>query len=921
MLFPRGGNEGQAMTIRNLNFLFRPRSVAVVGATSRGGSVASAVMRNLLEGGFRGPVYPVHPTHRAVHGVHVYRDLARLPQTPDLVVVCTPAEEVPSVIDEVAGRGTKAAVVVASGLAGVREPDGRTLQQRMLDAARRHLVRILGPNSLGIAVPGIGLNATFASAAAPAGNLALVSQSGVLTSAILEHAGARSVGFSAVVSLGDGADVDAADAIDFLGTDLGTRAIVLYLESAGTARKFLSAARAAARNKPLVVLKGGRTEEGARAAALHTGAPMGDDAVFDAALRRCGAVRAESIEDMLLAVQSVTRIKPGRSDRVAIMTNGGGPGVIATDALVVGGGELASLSATTVDKLDELLPPWWSRSNPMDVSGDAPPARYAAALDALLGDVEVDAILFLHGPTAVTAPKAVAEACAPVIRGGGKNVFACWMGSAATAAAARIFSAAGVPIFDTPEAAARALLATRRYRTSQALLLEAPPSLPREFPHDDAAVRALIGEALRSGRDRLDEPAAMRLLAAYGIPVADSFVAPGVDEAIRHAQQLGFPVALKVISPDIVHRAEVGGVMLNLESADEVRRAAADIEKRLHSLRPGARLEGFLVQRMIRPRGSVALRSGGHELRVCVRQDPVFGPVVVFGPGGRGADQTADWAIGLPPLNMALAHEVIARTRVYRVLAAPAETGGVDVAALQRILMEVAQLVVDHAEISEIVIDPLVANEHTVVAFRARIGLSATSASAHERLAIRPYPKELEERIDAGDREVILRPIRPEDAPAYARFLSQTDHRDLRHRFFGETRTLTPATLARFTQIDYDREMSFVAATLTGVAGQEILAELRLVTEPENQYAEVAILVRSDAQRKGLGRALLRKAVDYGRRRGTKELIGFVMPANRPMLALAESTGIETHRASEDGTIVLRWDLRPERSVPAAQLF
>lgn len=909
------------MTIRNLHYLFRPRSVAVVGASDRAGSVGSAVMRNLLDGGFPGPIYPVHRTRESVHGVHAYCDLYRLPQTPDLAVICTPADQVPEVISHAGARGTRAAVVLAQGIRTAVDSRGRALEQQMLDAARRHLLRILGPNSLGICIPGIGLNASFASTRPRTGDLALVSQSGVLTSAIVEHAATGSVGFSAVVSLGDGADVDVADVLDYLSTDADTRAILLYLESAGCARKFLSAARAAARAGPLIVLKGGRTEEGARAASLHVGAPLGDDLAFDAALRRAGALRVASVDQMLRAAETIARLEPTRIDRVAIMTNGGGPGVLATDALIGGGGRLSSLSVDTVDSLDALLPASWSRSNPVDVSGDAPAARYAAALGALLADAEVDAVVFLYGPTAVTPPEAIADACAPIVAGSGKNVVVTWMGGAGTAAAARIFSTAGVPTFQTPEAAVDALLVGARYHAAQALLSETPPSSSEDSVFDAAAVRELIRGALQAGRNELDMPAAMRLLAAYGVPAVDACVAADAEEAVRMAGQIGFPVALKVLSRDIAHRSEVSGVILDLENGGEVRQAAAQIEGRVRRLRPGARLDGFLVQRMIRARGAMGLRHGMHELRVVARVDPVFGPVVVFGRGGRTAGQAADEAAGLPPLNSTLARDVIARTAVHRILAAPAQAGGVDIAALARVLTAVAQLIADHAEVEEIVIDPLHASGHGIVALNARVRIRATSSSAEKRLAICPYPTELEEAVQIDGRQAVLRPIRPGDAEAYARFFAAIEPRDLHLRFFGAARTLSAATLARATQIDYDREMSFVVATPSGVTPAEIFAELRLVSEPLNQYAELAVLVRNDVQRKGLGRILLRKAAEYAGRRGVRELVGFVMPDNHRMLALARAAGMETHQAREDSTAILRQDLDPKRATPRVELF
>ena len=895
------------MSIRNLDAMFRPRAVAVVGASDRPHSVGRMVMRNLLEGGYRGTIIPVNASHDLVGGLAAVRSVKELPAAPDLAVICTPAPTVPGIIADLGALGTKAAVVLTAGLTRGHVEDGRTLQQAMLDAARPHLLRILGPNCVGLLVPGIGLNASFAHTSALAGNIALVSQSGALTTALLDWAKSHHIGFSHFISLGDGADVDFGDALDWLATDPQTRSILLYIESISHARKFMSAARAASRNKPVIVVKAGRVPEGAKAAASHTGALAGADEVYDAALRRAGMLRVETTLELFNAVETLARQKPLHGDRLTIMTNGGGPGVMATDAYVRLGGKLAPLSADVRQKLDRVLPGVWSGSNPVDIIGDAPVERYVETLNILIEDPDADAILLIHAPTAIVPSTDIAQAIAPIAAASPKNVFTCWVGGDSVQPSRDLFVAAGVPTFDTPEQAARAFMHVVSYRRNRELLLEMPPSAPVELRPDRAAAQRLVNDVLAEGRDMLTEPEAKALLAAYGVPVVSTYIAKDPAEAAQRATEIGFPVAIKLVSPTITHKSDVGGVALNLSSAEEVRMAAEGMSQRIAKLRPGAEITGYSVQPMIR-------RPGAHELIVGAVVDPIFGPVVLFGQGGTAVEVIADRAVGLPPLNMKLARELVTSTRVSRLLQGYRDRPAADQTAIQLALMSVAQLIADMPEIVELDVNPLLADENGVLALDARVKVKPAKTTGAERLAIRPYPVELEERQYVVGRDVAIRPIRPEDEPAFKRFLAEIEPEDIQFRFFHALREMPRSELARFTQIDYDREMAFIATEM-GVA-DSILGEVRVVIDPSNEQAEFAVMVRSDLKRHGLGHLLMTKIIDYCRAHGTRQVYGLVLSANRQMLDLAAHLGFRSQFTGERGVVEVRLDLAPP--APAA---
>jgi acetyltransferase len=892
------------MSSRNLEHLFNPRSVALIGASDRPHTVGATMMRNLLRGGFRGPIWPVNLRHATVAGREAYRTVESLPAAPDLAVICTPAASVPGLIAALGARGTRAAIVISAGL---EQPaaGGGTLAGAMLQAAKPYQLRILGPNCIGVLVPRIGLDASFAHVGASAGNLAFVAQSGALTTALLDWARGRQVGFSHFVSLGNAADIDFGDLLDYLGRDPATRAILLYIESISSARKFMSAARATARAKPVIVVKSGRTAASARAAQSHSGALAGSDAVYDAAFLRSGILRVDTLRELFDAAEILARWRSYAGPRLAIVTNGGGPAVLATDALLRHGGELAELAAESVHRLDQVVPAAPGRANPLDIGGDARPERYLAALDVVLEDPGVDALLLMHAPTAVASVAEIAAACAPTLAASPRPALACWLGATMnTGRSAPDVSA--VPSYSTPEEAVGAFQHVVRYHQSQALLLEAPAITPEPGRPDIQVARAIIAQALGEGRATLSEPESKAILAAYGIPVVETRVARELRHLGPAARDIGYPVALKILSPDITHKSDVGGVALNIESAEELDRAAAAMLVRCRASSPAARIEGFTVQKMIR-------RGGAHELLAGIALDPTFGPTIVFGQGGTAVELIADRALALPPLNARLARELIARTRIHRLLLGYRDCPPADLRALERALVSLSQLAADVPEVVELDINPLLADRNGVIALDARVRVERTALQGSERFAIRPYPAELEETAQLDGRVIRVRPIRPEDFAQHKRFLSQCSPEDLHARFLSTFRELPDAEIARLTQIDYDREMAFIAEAAQGTEGTETLAAARVSMDPDNLEAEFAILVRSDFKRHGLGSLLLAKLVRYCRDRGTARMTSNVLSGNARMLGLGAALGF-TARLAERGIMEMTLDLQSRQT-------
>ena len=803
------------MSLRHLSGLFRPTSIAVIGASNREGSVGQVVMRNLLDGRFSGPVMPLNPHAHAVAGVLAYASIAALPETPDLAVICAPAAAIPDLVDQLGRRGTRAAVVISGGLRRVAEDAGETWEARMLAAARPHGLRILGGTSLGLLIPKLGLNASVAPVRALPGRLAFVSQSGAVSAGVLDWALTRGIGFSHFVALGDAADVGFDDLLDYLAADSGTAAILLYLETITERRDFMAAARAAARNKQVLAVKAGLNGGEDRCApslVAHIATP---DAVFDGALRRAGILRVTSIDELFAAVETLARARPVRGDGVAVLATGGGTATLATDELVRGGGRLARLAPETQARLG---------TNPVDLGADAAGRRYAEALKLLDRDKGVDAVLVMHAPNALTSSTDAARAVIEATRQISCSVFTCWIGGQAVTEARHAFAAAGMATYDTPRDAVGAFLHMVEHRRVLDMLMETPPTTAADLAHRSDAARDLVREALAEGRTVLTGPEAKALLATYGL-CGDSAATP------RH----------------------------------------------------------------------------GRPLLVGVVGDALFGPVVVFGEGGRAVEMGRDHAVGLPPLNMPLARELVLRSGVDR---GSRVTDAACWHAVCRALCRVSQMVVDLPELAELEINPLLADESGVTVLAARVVLApVVPGSAERRLAIRPYPQELEEWACLRDgSRALIRPIRPEDEQAHRDLKDSMSAEDLRMRFFGSTGPATHAELARYTQIDYEREMAFIAA-VDGPDGQvRELGAVRLICDPDLQCGEFGINVRSDSKRLGLGRVLMDKVIRYAAGRGLARISGRVLAENTVMLGLCRRLGftVELGEGEDVAEVVLR---------------
>jgi acetyltransferase len=886
------------VTIRHLQHFFSPKSVALIGASSRPHSVGATVLANLRQA-FHGDVFAVNPRHRHLLDRPCFSSLSALPVTPDLAVICTPPATVPSLIAELGSKGCKAAIVITGGLGSAVTSGVPSISRSMLDAARPHDLRIIGPNCLGILVPSIGLNASFAHTDGLPGRLAFVSQSGAVATAVLDWSKARGIGFSTFVTVGDSADVDLGDLLDYLASDSNTSAILLYIESIKHSRKFMSAARAAARGKPVIAVKSGRAEEASRAVASHTGALAGSDDVVDCALRRAGVLRVETLQDLFDAAETLARAKPLSEDTLAIVTNGGGAGVLATDALIRGGAALSPLSDGTLGALDKILPANWSRGNPIDIIGDAPAQRYVQAVAALAEERSIGAILLMHAPTAIVASDEIARACLPEIHANPRTVLTCWLGETAVRDARQLFARETIPGYATPEEAVRAFLQLRDFRRNQELLMQTPEPMPADKTDVDG-VREIIAKVLREGRSVLSEVEAKRVLSAYGIPVVSTQVAADTDAAVVCAHDLGFPVVLKILSPDITHKSDIGGVALHLANEEQVRYAAQRMLLNVTSRQPKARIEGFTVQKMIEREHAEA---PAHELILGCMSDPTFGPVIMFGQGGTAVEVLRDRAFALPPLNTVLAQDLIARTRVAKLLSGYRGRPAIDASALIDVLLKLSQLICDHAEIAELDINPLIADENGVIALDARLRVASVETLALPRLAILPYPAHLAEEATLAGQRVVLRPIRAEDEAMHRAFLERLAPEDVHLRFFYTIRSWTHHQLARFTQIDYDREMAFVMVTRDGP--EEILGVVRAISNPDNTRAEFAIVVRSDRKGRGLGYRLMRKLIDYQRAKGTGELVGEVLATNGPMLKLGQELGFAVQPRVQPGVVEL----------------
>ena len=900
------------MTVRNLEAMFHPGTVALIGASRRPNSVGSVLAVNLSSSGFGGRIFAVNPKYGDVAGVPCFADIDSLPEVPDLAVIATPADTVPALLDRLGRIGTRAAIVISAGNGHGNDNETSRWRQVLREKSKPSLLRILGPNCLGAMVPGHCLNASFGQLAPLTGNLAFVAQSGAVVTSVLDWATSREIGFSYLVSLGDMADVDFGDMLDYLAADAATRAILLYVESISNTRKFMSAARAAARIKPVIVVKSGRFAESARAAASHTGALAGEDAVYDAAFRRAGLLRVMDMEALFTAVETLSLARKLGGRRLAILTNGGGMGVLATDTLMEKQGQLATLSAKTRERLDALLPAAWSRTNPVDIIGDADGERYGKAMGVLLADKEIDAVFVMHCPTAVVS---CSEAAAAVVDAVAKTagsyrrpmVLTGWLGDGSAREARKLFRRNRIPTYSTPEYGVRGFMQMVRYQESQEMLLETVPAVSRRFVPDRVTARKIIDTAIVEGRAELTYEEAMALLTAYGIEVVPTCFAASPEEAAAVAATMGCPVAVKIVASGISHKSEVGGVALNLASPPSVREAAEKMARDTADGFPGTTVHGFALQPMV-------VRPHGRELIVGAFEDDQFGPVLLVGHGGTAVEVIRDKAVGLPPLNMNLAREMIGRTRVSRLLAGYRNVPPADMEAVALTLVKVSQLVCEMAEIKELDINPLLVDEHGVVGLDARLRIAPAQGEATSRLAIRPYPRELEESLTLPDgTELLLRPIRPEDEDGFQHIVASLPPEDIRMRFLHPMRSLPHELAARLTQIDYDREMALVLEG-TGAKENFLYGGVRLIADPDNERAEFAILLRREMTGSGLGPLMMRRIIDYACSRDIGSIYGEVLSDNLPMLRLASVFGFTVKPLPDDpGLRLVELRLRPAR--------
>jgi acetyltransferase len=880
------------MSTYRLKNLLSPLSVALVGASTRRTSVGRAILGNIQKAKFKGKFGLVNTHYAEIDGVATVGSLSLLPFAPELVVITAPPPAIPGLVEEAGKLGAAGALIITSGLG--RGPG--SLAEAAEQAAHRHGMRLIGPNCLGIIMPGANLNASFSAHMPCAGNLALISQSGAIATGMVDWAAQRGVGFSGIVSIGDQLDVDLADLLDYFAMDGKTRAILLYVEAIKDAHKFMSAARAAARIKPVVVVKSGRMAQGAKAAATHTGALAGSDAVYDAAFRRAGILRVSDLRELFDCAETLGRLEQFPGKRLAILTNGGGIGVLAVDRLVELGGIPATIEPATRERLNAVLPKNWSGSNPVDIVGDADPARYAAALEVLLADSGNDAILVMNVQTAIAAADEIAATVTGLIsayhkqhRRSAKPVLAVWVG--ADQPIIKMLSEAGIPNYPTEDDAVRGFMYVVKHREVVAELAQVPPEMPSEFAPDIDTARGIVSSALADGRQWLDPVEIKRLLEAYDIAMVPTFAAADAEQAVAYASEIfaqGDTVVLKIMSRDIVHKSDVGGVVLNLTSADAVRAAMGEILARAKALRPEARISGVIVQSMV-------VRPKARELILGLADDPTFGTVIVFGRGGTAVEIINDKALALPPLDLPLARDLIERTRVSRLLRAYRDVPAVKPDAVAMVLVKLAQMAADIPQIRELDINPLLADEAGVLAVDARIAVGQVArkfaGSGPANFAVRPYPSQWERHIEvkAGWR-VFVRPIRPEDEPLIHEFLQHVTMQDLRLRFFAPMKEFTHEFIARLTQLDYARAMAFVAFE---EGTHDVVGVVRIHSDSIYESGEYAILLRSDLKGRGLGWALMQMMIEYARSEGLKTVSGDVLTENTVMLEMCRNLGFE----------------------------
>ena len=877
-----------------LSPLFEPKSVAIIGASETPSSIGVNLVRNMLDSNYPGQLFFVNPRHQSVFGQPCYATVGDIPQRLDLAVICTQARLVPGIVEACGLAGSRSAIVISGGFSETG-PAGAALERAVLEAARRHKLRLLGPNTLGIMRPGSGINLSFANGSANPGSIGLISQSGALCAAIVDWARPNNVGFSSVISLGTSSDVDFGETLDYLVADPRTENIFLYIEGIRNARRFMSALRAAARCKPVLLIKVGRHPAGEQAVLSHTGAVVGADDVFDAALRRAGVVRLASVGQMYAAAQALFSHFHPRGNRLAIITNGGGPGVMAADYAADINVPLAALDPTTSKKLNEILPPTWSNSNPLDIVGDADPARYAVALEACLEDRNIDGVLVILTPQAMTDPTQVARIVIELAKKSDKPLVTCWMGEEQVREARLLFKGAGVPFFRTPEPAVQLFAHISNYYRNQKLLMQTPASLSDHVAPRLESARLVIETALSGGRRVLSEMESKALLAAFHIPIARTMVARSLIEAVNLAREIGLPVVMKIDSLQIAHKSDSGGVRLNLATLSAVQEAYQEILEEVGKNHPDATINGISIEPMI-------VKPNGRELMVGMMQDGIFGPFITLGPGGTNVEPGRDRAVALPPLNAVLITDMIQTTQHIARLGSLRKMPAVSIEAIEAVLLRVSEMVCELPWIRELEINPLIVDEHGAVAADCRIQIAGLppNMGRYDHMAIHPYPSDMTLRYRTEDGlTVTIRPIKPEDARLEQSFVKELSAESKYFRFMNTIRELGQSQLTRLTQIDYDREMAFVATTMEYEREVE-LGVVRYATNPDAESCDFAIVVADAWQGKGLARRLMSVLIDTARNRGLKFMTGDFLAENRRMIKFVSSLGFVLSQHPED---------------------
>ena len=881
-----------------LDRLFTPQAIAVFGASERPESVGARVFENLRSGGFTDPIYAINPKYKRLHQQPCYSAIKAIGKPVDLAVIATSAKTVPDIIHQCGEHGVRAVIIISAGINKGENRD-TSLYRAVLEAVRMYKMRILGPNCLGLIRPSAGMNATFSKNTAKPGKLALVSQSGALCTSILDWAVGHDVGFSAVVSLGNAADIDFGDILDYLAQDPKTSSILLYVEGVRDARSFMSGLRIAARMKPVVVIKAGRHIEGSRAAVTHTGAMIGADDVFDAALQRAGVVRVKTIEQLFAAAQFLATSHQITGNRLAIVTNGGGLGVMATDRAMDIGVALAPLSEDTLEQLNQSLPSQWSHANPVDLLGDAPPERYRSAVSACLVDPDVDGVLVMLSPQAMTDTIACAQAVIDARQVNEKPVLACWMGEQQVADANRLFLQNHIPYFPNPESSVEAFAYLACHYHNQQLLMQVPGPLVTRSEPDVEGARLIIESVLAEKREVLNITESKALLHAFAIPVTQSIECHSANDALVAAELMGFPVALKINSPDISHKSDVGGIRLNIGSAHAIRSTYHELMEEVSNKFPDATIEGVTVEQMYTP-------AHGRELLVGVIRDPVFGPAITFGAGGVQVEVLRDRSIAMPPLNKFLAEKMIKQTRIAKLLGTFRNMPAVKMSAIVQLLRRVSEMVCELPEIKELDINPLIADENGVMALDVRIVVEhrSTSQERYAHMAIHPYPNHLVTQLQLVDgTDIKIRPIRPEDASIEQSFVRELSSQSKYFRFMQGINELTQQMLVRFTQLDYNRELALIAVLESPSNGETELGVARYVMNPDGESCEFALVVADKWQNKGIGSRLMSALIDAARQRGIRIMDGEILANNHNMLALTGNLGFSIHTHADDSGI------------------